>query len=621
MIGHFDYCIRLFSFRNIDLPLQGVYFVRIVLTCKSALSRIIPYAAFSTTFDKGTPLHSLLPPEVAPDDGIHSTGFLVQFSDEEVQLSDVFRVSLKHSIPITQDDPAHWVLPDVIVSLELLFSNACEVGGFDSILNDPLKAELPMEYTVVAKQFISLYQPGNPQYFRIPLGLVREYDTLTEAAEELASGEIMPCAFAEGVALSSLVGVEMPKAPSLNLEPPDPECDTEKVSMCDRSVRQLIEQATQKQREVFNQMGIQEGIAGSEVLLVEPHRELESLSTKLFLRWNECLSRWWTFRYVECFKADWRKNMVHTAQKYRIPSPEMLEIETLQQSYDEQLMYSIDGSRIPFISYVNRDEVLSPCAKEGKHVIILVHGYQGSAADVGVIRNMLACLCPDAVLFSSKANEDQTEGDIESMGLRLAMEVKIMFGSDRRESMNNMRVSFIAHSLGGLIVRAALRHLIDWKNQFWVFLSLSTPHMGITNSFIGSGVLLLSWFRRSECLDQLTLRDSTEFTQTLIYRSSADCCLGWFKRVLLVGSHQDQYAPLSSSTISPPLDDERCLMLATLLLDQIPGDRLVRVFTHFKLRDANSIDSVIGRAAHIKFLESTSLIQLLIMTNSDMFEI
>lgn len=39
-------------------------------------------------------------------------------------------------------------------------------------------------------------------------------------------------------------------------------------------------------------------------------------------------------------------------------------------------------------------------------------------------------------------------------------------------------MSFISHSLGGLIVRAALQHLDMYKFCMKTFISLSTPHLG-----------------------------------------------------------------------------------------------------------------------------------------------
>ena len=55
---------------------------------------------------------------------------------------------------------------------------------------------------------------------------------------------------------------------------------------------------------------------------------------------------------------------------------------------------------------------------------MLVHGFQGNACDMRLLKNNLSVMHPDAIFLSSSANEEQTEGDIMEMGERLANEVK-----------------------------------------------------------------------------------------------------------------------------------------------------------------------------------------------------
>ena len=53
------------------------------------------------------------------------------------------------------------------------------------------------------------------------------------------------------------------------------------------------------------------------------------------------------------------------------------------------------------------------------------------------------------------------------------------------------RISFIGHSLGGLIIRAALPHLSEYQNNMYSFLTLSSPHLGYlynTSSIIDTGI-------------------------------------------------------------------------------------------------------------------------------------
>ena len=55
---------------------------------------------------------------------------------------------------------------------------------------------------------------------------------------------------------------------------------------------------------------------------------------------------------------------------------------------------------------------------------MLQHGFQGNSIDMRLLKNNLSILHPDGIFLSCQSNEDQTEGDIFDMGLRLANEVK-----------------------------------------------------------------------------------------------------------------------------------------------------------------------------------------------------
>jgi len=72
-----------------------------------------------------------------------------------------------------------------------------------------------------------------------------------------------------------------------------------------------------------------------------------------------------------------------------------------------------------------------------------------------LLKNNLSLMHPDAIFLSSTSNEEQTEGDIFEMGERLANEVKQYIQSFCPVSCL-ARISFIGHSLGGLIIRASL---------------------------------------------------------------------------------------------------------------------------------------------------------------------
>ena len=78
-------------------------------------------------------------------------------------------------------------------------------------------------------------------------------------------------------------------------------------------------------------------------------------------------------------------------------------------------------------------------------------------------------------MLLSTSNENKTDGDIMEMGQRLATEVKF-YVHNQCADVNLNKVSFIGHSLGGLIIRAALPYLAEFspfrlylqhRNSYW----------------------------------------------------------------------------------------------------------------------------------------------------------
>jgi hypothetical protein len=63
------------------------------------------------------------------------------------------------------------------------------------------------------------------------------------------------------------------------------------------------------------------------------------------------------------------------------------------------------------------------------------------------------------------------------MGKNLAQEVKSFL--QNRTYLAESRISFLGFSMGGIIIRAALPHLTEFKDRMHTFITLSSPHLGI----------------------------------------------------------------------------------------------------------------------------------------------
>ena len=112
------------------------------------------------------------------------------------------------------------------------------------------------------------------------------------------------------------------------------------------------------------------------------------------------------------------------------------------------------------------------------HIIILVHGYRGHSSGMSMLKGYISMIYPNTYVFSSKVNEKKPELSIKIQGKRLAKEIKFYIQS-LKVSLDQLKISFIGHSMGGLVSRAAIPRLKKLKNCFFGFTSLSSPHIGV----------------------------------------------------------------------------------------------------------------------------------------------
>lgn len=110
--------------------------------------------------------------------------------------------------------------------------------------------------------------------------------------------------------------------------------------------------------------------------------------------------------------------------------------------------------------------------------VILCHGYQGNHSDMLKVKHYFHEANPYVHFYCSEANEDKTTIDISEMGVNLAREVEEVVHKAYHDQMLGS-ISFIGHSLGGVIIRAALPHLLKYKQFFKCYMTFSTPHLGV----------------------------------------------------------------------------------------------------------------------------------------------
>lgn len=140
-----------------------------------------------------------------------------------------------------------------------------------------------------------------------------------------------------------------------------------------------------------------------------------------------------------------------------------------------------------------------------------------------LFKDILSVMMPtsgNVQYLCSSANENDTEGDIISMGEKLANEICAYIKKNNLEKLG--RISFIGHSLGCVLIRSALTFpcLSPYLNRLYTLISLASPHCGYIfneNLLLSSGLYVLKNWYKSTCLSQLSLTDHEDPKQTKLY--------------------------------------------------------------------------------------------------------
>lgn len=120
-------------------------------------------------------------------------------------------------------------------------------------------------------------------------------------------------------------------------------------------------------------------------------------------------------------------------------------------------------------------------------------------------------------------------------------------------SLNVDKLNFIGYSLGGIIIRAALEHLEPFKDKLNLFISFASPHLGTSiceNNFVKLGVCFISRVQKVRALDQIN--NETIYLENLCNHKG----ISWFKKIVLIGSQEDDMVPFSSAVVLPDLIED-----------------------------------------------------------------
>ena len=221
------------------------------------------------------------------------------------------------------------------------------------------------------------------------------------------------------------------------------------------------------------------------------------------------------------------------------------------------------------------------------HVCFVVHGLTATTSDV---RHIAAALSrahgPTLAVVPARANEGplyslfSTQRGVADGGARLAAEVKAYL----RAHSSVTRVSFAAHSLGGLYVRAAA-HELPPHVELVNFLSFATPHAGV-RGHVGLGLF-----------DPLILRG-------LLGQTGRDLLLA----PAAAAQANDAAAPIASANSGPlsPFSSFAALLAPAPILDRLSDGLHLNALRRFKHRVVIAAESeVLVPLSSAALVEST----------------
>ncbi|CAD8175370.1 unnamed protein product [Paramecium octaurelia] len=247
------------------------------------------------------------------------------------------------------------------------------------------------------------------------------------------------------------------------------------------------------------------------------------------------------------------------------------------------------------------------------HYVVLVHGYQGTSYDMRYWKSILTIRFKEKIrLICPTCNDGTSNKPIQEQATLLAKEV-INYLSD--ENVTQYRLSFIGHSLGGVIIRAALPQLSEYKQFMHTYVSLGSPHCGYASSesvLVDTGLMMIQKWNKCKTLEELSQRDHKDIKNTYIYTLSKAEGLNWFNNVVVMSSFQDHYVPFQSALIQKieNANDQRVQAYNEIVSNILSKCGKIDRFDINFLITKKKLDKFIGRAAHIEFIDNLILVKM-----------
>eukprot|EP00158_Paraphelidium_tribonemae_P002716 Partr_v1_DN25612_c0_g1_i2_m4546 putative family with sequence similarity 135, member len=323
---------------------------------------------------------------------------------------------------------------------------------------------------------------------------------------------------------------------------------------------------------------------------------------------------------------------VHTHENFRGVGMDFRQYPT---DNDDFLQASIENirSKASLNSAEYQSLAASECSSRKFHLIVCVSGLEGTHHDFRKFRNIFQLDTQDrpdikTVWHLSAANDAQTFDDIELQARRLVTEILAFVENWRNgQGESEFWLSIAAFSLGGLVSRCAFAHhdLRQFDRNFYAFLSIATPHLGLyfnTNQILD--ILMKSAVALgSKAIEQLLATDHANPRMTFLYQLAQRDCLFKFKRLIFVASSQDMYVPCHSAlleidkrALSNPRFGNIYLESLVLIVAKLMPTPVICERLHIKFdnpdENSGSIDRYLQRGIHLRLLRDDRTIETLV---------
>lgn len=293
----------------------------------------------------------------------------------------------------------------------------------------------------------------------------------------------------------------------------------------------------------------------------------------------------------------------------QIPNHPIFFVEKFNSSKSESLLIDLEIAKLES----NVSKILD------LHLIILMHGYRGSSKDVHLIKGYINQIYPQCHVICAKSNEYSSDCILSIQGQNLAEEV-IQYVIENKIPLHRFKLTFMAHSMGGLVIRAALPYLSRYKANMFGYITLSSPHLGVKYAdsyLLELGKWFIKKFDKSESFEQMTLNDGKSIKETYIYEMSRFEGLSWFTHLVFFSCCDDPYVPEDSARLEIPRQsapdkesEEAYSEMIKNIWGKIEVDKVTRVDVHFKNRDLFNSCVCCGNT-HIDFLDNACFIKMM----------